>query len=122
MVAALHAALTRGARASRPRRCTRTTTATASPCRRGPPAASELERLAAAVRDHEGTTVELIVPGCLNGFTEEEIDFLDHDVAAGGPAGQLERARRLGHEPRRRLEPAGRGDGGGRSAGPPWSP
>ena len=36
----------------------------------------EMERLAAAVREHDGTTVELIVPGCLNGFTEEEIDFL----------------------------------------------
>ncbi len=36
----------------------------------------EMERLAAAVRAHEGTTVELIVPGCLNGFTDEEIDFL----------------------------------------------
>jgi N-acyl-D-aspartate/D-glutamate deacylase len=36
----------------------------------------ELERLARAVRDHEGTTVELIVPGCLNGFSDEEIDFL----------------------------------------------
>ena len=36
----------------------------------------ELERLAAAVRAHEGTTVELIVPGCLNGFSEEEVDFL----------------------------------------------
>jgi N-acyl-D-aspartate/D-glutamate deacylase len=37
---------------------------------------AEMERLAAAVRDHEGTTVELIVPGCLNGFTDDEIDFL----------------------------------------------
>jgi N-acyl-D-aspartate/D-glutamate deacylase len=36
----------------------------------------EMERLAAAVRAHEGTTVELIVAGCLNGFTEDEIDFL----------------------------------------------
>ena len=36
----------------------------------------EMERLAAAVREHDGTTVELIVPGCLNGFTEEEVDFL----------------------------------------------
>jgi N-acyl-D-aspartate/D-glutamate deacylase len=36
----------------------------------------EMERLAAAVRAHEGTTVELIVPGCLNGFSEDEIDFL----------------------------------------------
>jgi N-acyl-D-aspartate/D-glutamate deacylase len=37
---------------------------------------AEMERLAAAVRDHDGTTIELIVPGCLNGFTEEEVDFL----------------------------------------------
>jgi N-acyl-D-aspartate/D-glutamate deacylase len=37
---------------------------------------AEMERLAAAVRDHRGTTVELIVPGCLNGFTDEEVDFL----------------------------------------------
>jgi N-acyl-D-aspartate/D-glutamate deacylase len=36
----------------------------------------EMERLAAAVRDHDGTTIELIVPGCLNGFTEQEVDFL----------------------------------------------
>ena len=36
----------------------------------------ELELLAAAVRDHEGTTVELIVAGCLNGFSDEEIDLL----------------------------------------------
>ena len=37
---------------------------------------AEMERLAAAVRQHEGTTVELIVAGCLNGFTDEDIDFL----------------------------------------------
>ncbi len=37
---------------------------------------AEMERLAAAVRAHEGTTVELIVAGCLNGFTEDEIDFM----------------------------------------------
>jgi N-acyl-D-aspartate/D-glutamate deacylase len=37
---------------------------------------AEMERLAGAVRPHEGTTVELIVAGCLNGFTDEEIDFL----------------------------------------------
>jgi N-acyl-D-aspartate/D-glutamate deacylase len=36
----------------------------------------EMERLATAVRQHRGTTVELIVAGCLNGFTEEDIDFL----------------------------------------------
>jgi N-acyl-D-aspartate/D-glutamate deacylase len=37
---------------------------------------AELELMAAAVRDHEGTTVELIVPGCLNGFSDDEVDFL----------------------------------------------
>ena len=37
---------------------------------------AEMERLAAAVRPHEGTTLELIVPGCLNGFTADEIDFM----------------------------------------------
>ena len=36
----------------------------------------ELERLAAVVADHPGTTVELIVPGCLNGFSDEEMDLL----------------------------------------------
>jgi N-acyl-D-aspartate/D-glutamate deacylase len=36
----------------------------------------ELEALARAVADHPGTTVELIVPGCLNGFSDEEMDLL----------------------------------------------
>ena len=76
---------------------------------------AEMERLAAAVRAHEGTTVELIVAGCLNGFTDEEIDFLATMSLLADRPGQLERARRLGHEPRRRLEPAGRGDGGRRA-------
>ncbi len=62
--------------ASPPPRCTRTTTGTASPSRRGSASRVEMERLAAAVRPHPGTTVELIVAGCLNGFTEDEIDFM----------------------------------------------
>jgi N-acyl-D-aspartate/D-glutamate deacylase len=36
----------------------------------------ELERLAAVVADHPGTTVEMIVPGCLNGFTDDEVELL----------------------------------------------
>jgi N-acyl-D-aspartate/D-glutamate deacylase len=36
----------------------------------------ELEALASAVRGHAGTTVEMIVAGCLNGFTPEEVDLL----------------------------------------------
>jgi N-acyl-D-aspartate/D-glutamate deacylase len=37
---------------------------------------SEIEALAAAVRGHPGTTVEMILPGCLNGFTVEEVDLM----------------------------------------------
>ncbi len=36
----------------------------------------ELEALAGAVRDHDGTTLELIVPGCLNGFSEDEVELM----------------------------------------------
>ncbi len=36
----------------------------------------ELERLAAAVADHPGTTIEMIVPGCLNGFSDDEVELL----------------------------------------------
>ncbi|HZU78870.1 MAG TPA: amidohydrolase family protein, partial [Acidimicrobiales bacterium] len=39
-------------------------------------ARDELEALCAAVSGHEGTTLELIVPGCLNGFSEEEVELL----------------------------------------------
>lgn len=37
---------------------------------------AELEALSAALADHPGTTLELIVPGCLNGFSEEEVDLM----------------------------------------------
>jgi len=37
---------------------------------------AELEALAAAVRSHPGTTLELIVQGCLNGFEDEEVDLM----------------------------------------------
>jgi N-acyl-D-aspartate/D-glutamate deacylase len=36
----------------------------------------ELERLAAAVADHPGTTIEMIVPGCINGFSDDEVGLL----------------------------------------------
>jgi len=39
-------------------------------------ARSELEALAAAVRGHPGTTVELVLSGSLNGFTDEEVDLM----------------------------------------------
>ena len=48
---------------------------------------AELLALAAAVRQHEGTTVEFILPGCLNGFTEDEIQLMgDLSLTAGRPA------------------------------------
>jgi N-acyl-D-aspartate/D-glutamate deacylase len=48
---------------------------------------AELEALAATVADHSGTTLELIVPGCLNGFTEEEVELMGTlSLLAGRPA------------------------------------
>ncbi len=37
---------------------------------------SELEALCRVLSSHRGTTLELIVPGCLNGFSEEEVDLM----------------------------------------------
>ncbi len=37
---------------------------------------AEIEALGAAVGDHDGTTLEIIVPGCLNGFSEDEVDLM----------------------------------------------
>jgi N-acyl-D-aspartate/D-glutamate deacylase len=36
----------------------------------------EMLRLAAVVSDHAGTQLELIIPGCLNGFTDDEVDLM----------------------------------------------
>jgi N-acyl-D-aspartate/D-glutamate deacylase len=46
----------------------------------------ELKRLAAALHDHEGTQLEIIVSGCINGFSDDEMDLLaDLSIAAGRP-------------------------------------
>jgi len=37
---------------------------------------AELEALCGALRDHPGTTLELIVPGCLNGFSDDEVELM----------------------------------------------
>jgi len=37
---------------------------------------AELEALCAAVGEHPGTTLELIVPGCLNGFSDDEVELM----------------------------------------------
>jgi N-acyl-D-aspartate/D-glutamate deacylase len=36
----------------------------------------EIEALCTAVGDHPGTTLEIIVPGCLNGFSDDEVDLM----------------------------------------------
>ena len=67
----------------------------------GRPAIGELERLAAAVADHPGTTIELIVPGCINGFSRRRGRPPDPHLAAVRPPGQLERAGGDGLQPGR---------------------
>ncbi|HEY5025404.1 MAG TPA: amidohydrolase family protein [Acidimicrobiales bacterium] len=37
---------------------------------------TELEALCRVLETHPGTTLELIVPGCLNGFSEDEVDLM----------------------------------------------
>ncbi len=47
---------------------------------------AELEALVGAVGDHPGTGVELILPGCLNGFTEDEVELMASlSLLAGRP-------------------------------------
>jgi N-acyl-D-aspartate/D-glutamate deacylase len=76
MVAGLHAALADGALGFSTSQVHTHNDGDGQPVPSRAAAREEMERLAAAVRDHPGTTVELIVAGCLNGFSQEEIDFL----------------------------------------------
>jgi len=76
MEAALHAALTEGALGFSTSQVHTHNDGDGQPVPSRAADRPEMERLARAVRRHEGTTVELIVAGCLNGFTEEDIDFL----------------------------------------------
>jgi len=76
MEAALHAALAEGALGFSTSQVQTHNDGDGQPVPSRAASREEMERLAAAVRDHDGTTVELIVPGCLNGFTTEEVDFL----------------------------------------------
>jgi len=43
----------------------------------------ELIALAGAVRDHPGTTIEVILAGCLSGFTDDEVDLMTAMSLAG---------------------------------------
>jgi N-acyl-D-aspartate/D-glutamate deacylase len=47
---------------------------------------AEMVCLAAACRDHDGTQLELIIPGCLNGFTDDEVELMiEMSLAAARP-------------------------------------
>ncbi len=37
---------------------------------------AEIEAVVASARDHPGTTIEIIVAGCINGFSEEEVELM----------------------------------------------
>jgi N-acyl-D-aspartate/D-glutamate deacylase len=76
MEAALHAALEDGALGFSTSQVHTHNDGDGQPVPSRAAAREEMERLAAAVRQHEGTTVEIIVAGCLNGFSEDDIDFL----------------------------------------------
>jgi len=76
MVDALHAALSEGALGLSTSQVHTHNDGDGQPVPSRAALRSELELLAAAVRPHEGTTVELIIAGCLNGFSADDIDLL----------------------------------------------
>ena len=54
----------------------------------------ELLALCEETGRHAGTTLEGIVPGCLDRFADDEIELLGRDERRGQPAAELERAHR----------------------------
>src|SRR6201997_595135 len=86
----------------------------------------ELVALAAGLRDHPGTTLEAIIPGCLSGFTDEDIALLtDMSVAADRPLNWnllgVSSANPDGHQRQVRAFAAA-APRGGRGVGPPPPP
>jgi len=76
LVAALHEALGQGALGFSTSRAPTHNDGDGEPVPSRSAGRDELEALCAAVRDHAGTTLELIVPGCLNGFSDDEVELM----------------------------------------------
>ncbi len=86
---------------------------------------AELEALAASLAAHDGTTLELILAGCINGFSEEEVDLMATlSLLANRPAnwnvlGVSSLNPAAGREPAARIERRRRPRGEGGCAHPP---
>lgn len=86
MVALLHDALDAGALGFSTSQSQTHNDAAGNPVPSRSASREELLELAGGVRDHPGTTLEAIIPGCINGFTDDEVALLTGmSVAADRP-------------------------------------